>query len=402
MLIFGDIIHEQGKKMATISVEKRQLKNGVSYRARVRITKFGKVIDKTEKTFKNREAAKAWAKKAADKLEEKQLEIATGTYFATNERNEYREITVGELIKEYITNPLTAKGIGRTKGFVLESLLNHNISFKIVSHLTHDDLIAHCKIRLEGQYVNNKLVIPSPQTVYHDVTYLHSVIKVAKSLFKVNANLSYHEEAIPLLVKLGLIGRSKKRDKRPTKEELRLLEEGLKEREKHRSSKIPYSDILQFSIYSAMRVGEITALKWSDIDHEHKTIIVKNRKDPRRKEGNDWEVPLLGEAYPLIMKQQERVDSENTNLIFPYNPRSITAGWQRVRAKLGIEDLRYHDLRREAASRLAEQGYDIRTVAKVTGHKNLNILYDIYTALEIKKLSKDEYNKYHNEDLPAS
>lgn len=380
--------------MATVSIEKRKLKDGVSYRARVRITKFGKVIDKAEKTFKNRETAAAWAKKAAKKLEEKQVEIANGTYFAPNEKKEYREITVGELIKEYITNPLTSKDLGRTKGFVLESLLNHDIAEKIVSHLTHDDLISHCKIRLQGQEINNKMVIPSPQTVYHDVTYLHSVVKVAKSIFKVNANLSYHEEAIPLLVKLGLIGRSKKRDRRPTREELRLLEEGLKKRESHRSAKIPFCDILQFSIYTAMRVGEITKLKWSDVDHEHKTIIVRDRKDPRRKEDNNWEVPLLADAYPILMKQKERLDPEKQNLIFPYNPRSITAGWQRVRAKLGIEDLRYHDLRREAASRLAEQGYDIRTVAKVTGHKNLNILYDIYTALEIKTLSKNEYEKH--------
>ncbi len=39
-------------------------------------------------------------------------------------------------------------------------------------------------------------------------------------------------------------------------------------------------------------------------------------------------------------------------LIFSYNARSVTAGFQRVRNKLGIVDLRYHDLKREGASRL--------------------------------------------------
>ena len=383
--------------MATISVEKRQLKNGVSYRARVRITKFGKVIDKIEETFENRETARAWADKAAKKLEEKQTEIANGTYFSSDNNRKYAEITVGELIKKYISNPLTSKDIGRTKGFVLESLLNYDISHKIVSNLTHYDLVHHCETRLQGQEINNKIVIPSPQTVYHDVTYLHSVVKVAKPIFKVNSNLSYHEEAIPLLVKLGLIGRSKKRNRRPTREELKLLEEGLSKREEHRSAKIPYCDILQFSIFTAMRVGEITNLKWSDVDHENKTIIVRDRKDPRRKEDNNWEVPLLAEAYPILMKQNKHINPEKPNLIFPYNARSISAGWQRVRNKLEIEDLRYHDLRREGASRLAEQGYDIRTVAKITGHKNLNILYDIYSTLEIKKFSKEENEKFLKE-----
>jgi integrase len=74
------------------------------------------------------------------------------------------------------------------------------------------------------------------------------------------------------------------------------------------------------------------------------------------------------------------------NLIFPYNPRSVTAGFQRVRNSLGIEDLRYHDLRREGASRLFELGYSIEEVAQVTGHRNLNILWQVYTQLFPHKL----------------
>lgn len=373
--------------MATISIEKRKLKSGCSYRARVRITKRGKVIDKSEKTFKNRESAENWAKKKAKQLETKQEEIANGTYYSDN-KEDLRDVTVGELIHEYLQNPLTSKDIGRTKGYVLQALLNYDIANKIVSSLQASDLIEHCQTRLSDESA------PSPQTVYHDVTYLHSVIKRAKQVFKVKANLSYHEEAIPELVSLKLIGRSGKRSRRPSREELRMLKDRLKKRESQRTSKIPYSDILDFSIYTAMRIGEITELKWSDVDHLNKTIIVRSRKDPRKKQDNNWEVPLLGEAYSILMNQKDKQDNPDEILIFPFNPRSITAGWQRVRASLGIEDLRYHDLRREAASRLAEQGYDIRTVARITGHKNLNILYDVYSSIEIKKFSKLENEKH--------
>lgn len=386
--------------MATKTVEKRKLKNGsVTYRGRVRITKFGKVIDKAEQTFSNRETAKKWVDKVAKKLEEKQIEIANGTYHEKKD-SDLKEITVAQLIKEYLDDPQISEDLGRTKKYVLESLYNYDIAHIIVSQLTPQDLIHHCKERLKGQYINNRLVIPSPQTVYHDVTYLFSVVKHAKVGFGVNSNLHYHTEAIPTLVKMKLIGRSGKRDRRLEGNELELLEEALHSRESHRSAKIPYCDILKFSIYTAMRVGEITKLKWSDVDHEHKTIKVRDRKDPRKrdtnKNSNDGLVPLLEEAYPVLMRQKERVDPSKPNLIFPYNPKSITAGWQRVRSKLGIENLRYHDLRREGATRLAEKGYDIRTVAQVTGHKNLNILHDIYTEIEFKKFSKSEFEKYQN------
>jgi integrase len=90
---------------------------------------------------------------------------------------------------------------------------------------------------------------------------------------------------------------------------------------------------------------------------------------------------LLAESFDIAMRQPKERD-----LIFPFNSRSVTAGFQRVRNKLGIEDLRYHDLRREGASRLFEKGYSIEEVAQVTGHKNLNILWQVYTQLFPHKL----------------
>ena len=92
-------------------------------------------------------------------------------------------------------------------------------------------------------------------------------------------------------------------------------------------------------------------------------------------------VPLLAGSFDIVKRQPQ-----NDDLIFPYNPRSVTAGFQRVRNELGIEDLRYHDLRREGASRLFEKGYSIEEVAQVTGHRNLNILWQVYTQLFPHKL----------------
>lgn len=81
---------------------------------------------------------------------------------------------------------------------------------------------------------------------------------------------------------------------------------------------------------------------------------------------------------PLILPKDNLKRGER---IFPYNARSVTAGFQRVRNELGIDDLRYHDLRREGASRLFEKGYSIEEVAQVTGHRNLNVLWQVYTQI---------------------
>ncbi|WP_155487711.1 tyrosine-type recombinase/integrase, partial [Vibrio harveyi] len=96
-------------------------------------------------------------------------------------------------------------------------------------------------------------------------------------------------------------------------------------------------------------------------------------------------VPLLADSFDIATRQPK-----NGALIFPYNSKSVSAGFQRVRDSLGISDLRYHDLRREGASRLFEKGFSIEEVAQVTGHRNLNILWQVYTQLFPHKLHKKE------------
>lgn len=92
-------------------------------------------------------------------------------------------------------------------------------------------------------------------------------------------------------------------------------------------------------------------------------------------------VALLGEAWDIVQRQPRK-----SELIFPYISGSVTAGFQRVRSALGIEDLRYHDMRREGASRLFEAGFSIEEVAQVTGHRSLNVLWQVYTELFPKSL----------------
>ncbi|EEQ8029545.1 tyrosine-type recombinase/integrase, partial [Escherichia coli O157:H7] len=89
---------------------------------------------------------------------------------------------------------------------------------------------------------------------------------------------------------------------------------------------------------------------------------------------------------------------KKSEFIFPYNSTSVTAGFQRVRSKLGIKDLRYHDLRREGASRLFEAGFSIEEVAQVTGHRSLNVLWQVYTELYPKSLHNrfEELQKSRN------
>jgi len=95
---------------------------------------------------------------------------------------------------------------------------------------------------------------------------------------------------------------------------------------------------------------------------------VRDRKDPRKKYGNHQQVPMLDltgyDAWALL--EEQRFHSRSTGRVFPYNPKTIGTYYRRGRDKLGIIDLKFHDFRHEATSRLFEAGLTIEKVALVT------------------------------------
>jgi integrase len=264
------------------------------------------------------------------------------------------KITVGELIKRYISDPNLGGKAGRTKRYVLDMLVNCHIAGIILSELSTAHVIEHCCHRNGAG--------AGPATVSHDVSYLSSVLATARPVYDINYSGNPAYEAHPRLIEMGLIGKSQRRSRRPINDELDRMLAGLRKRSEHREAKIPYGDILNFSILSCMRIGKVCKLRWEDIDEQQHAVLARDRKDPRKKTGNHMLVPLLGEAWEIVQRQPK-----TDELIFPYNSRSVTAGFQRVRNALGIQDLRYHDMRREGASRLFEASFSIEEVAQVTG-----------------------------------
>ncbi|WP_022945385.1 site-specific integrase [Pseudoalteromonas ruthenica] len=354
--------------MASYTIEKRKLKSGFSYKCNVRHKERGRIIHNENKTFSKRALAETWGKNKVNSIEESLV-------------NDLKKVvTLGTLLNMYYENHDLWNNTGRTKRFVIKMLMDCDVANVMSNQLKTSDLILHCQ--------NRRSAGAGPATIYHDIAYLRSVMKKAGPVWNIDANVSIFEDAVPVLIEMGLVGKSQKRTRRPTNNELEKLREGLQKRMTYRPNgkvRIPFVDILDFSILTCMRIGEVCKLRWEDLNEEHKTILVRDRKDPRKKAGNHMVVPLLAGSFDIVLRQPR-----SSEFIFPYNSKSVTAGFQRVRNSLGIEDLRYHDMRREGASRLFEKGYSIEDVAQVTGHRNLNILWQVYTQLFPHKLHAKE------------
>ncbi len=200
-----------------------------------------------------------------------------------------------------------------------------------------------------------------PYTVNMDISKLGTVIRHTKSLINLKVGDPV-ADARPALHHYQLIGGGGKRERRPTADELAAIFAWMRDRPQYRT---PLEDIVRVCILCAFRRGEVCSLRWDDLDEQRKTVIVRNRKDPRRKEGNDQEVPLLGDAWKII-KRQPRTSA----LIFPYNVATVSKTFLMVCRALSIPDLHFHDCRHEAASQLAEAGWSIPEIAAVTGHRS--------------------------------
>jgi len=120
-----------------------------------------------------------------------------------------------------------------------------------------------------------------------------------------------------------------------------------------------------FAIETAMRAGEICGLRAQDISgrvaHLEKT-----------KNGHARNVPLSIRALEILAQLPK---GEST--LFNVPSASMDALFRKAKRRAMIEDLHFHDSRREALSRMAKK-VDVLTLAKISGHRDLRILSNVY------------------------
>lgn len=293
-------------------------------------------------TFDSKAEARDWARAI-------EAEVVTGRSASTE--------NLDGLIRRYIEEVGALKPFGRTKVAALAKL-RAELGHRRLSRLTSQDIVeyAHAR-RAEGA---------GPVTVALELSYLGTVLKTARALWRLHVTPAVAREARDGLNMVGLVGRSTERSRRPTPSEIDAL---CSHWRANARQTIPMADIVEFAIATGMRREEICRIRWADLDAERRTVWVRDRKHPREKKGNDERVPLLAatgyDALAIIGRQRRRGDR-----IFPYRPESISMAFQRAIAELGIPDLHFHDLRHEAVSRLFEAGLPIEHVALVSGHRD--------------------------------
>lgn len=351
--------------MAFYTVEKRVTAKGVTrYRVTVGVKKGGEYIHRENKTFPKLPLARSWGAQRVAYIE------------ANGLAKKGPGITLRELMERYLNDDTMSKS--QSKRSSLGTIMRSSLGDMLLSELTMSRYVEYARIRRERV---------KPSTLATELSYLKVILDLALPFYDIRALPAELDAAKTYLYTRNIIAPSDKRNRRPSRDEFNLLHESLIESFNNSTRGIRYHDVFEFAVYSCMRRGEICGITWADVDFENRSVIVRDRKDPRKKIGNHMVVPLLGRAWDLLIGQPR-----TNERVFPYKPNTITEIFRRTRDKLNIPDIRFHDMRREAASRLFELGFSVEEVAQVTGHKNLKTLWTVYREMYPQTLH-DRFNE---------
>ena len=177
-------------------------------------------------------------------------------------------------------------------------------------------------------------------------------------------------EARESLKHRGLNTRGAEREREPTDAELQRLY-GLWEGNVRQ--RIDMVTLWRFALASGMRQAKICQLQVDDVDRAARTVVIRDRKDPRNKAGNDQTVPLLPGAWAIV---EPLIEGRTVGSIFDARAASVSAAFTRgcKAVEPPIKDLHFHDLRHRATAEFFRMGLDIPRVALLTGHKTWAML----------------------------
>ena len=280
------------------------------------------------KTFLTRATAIKWAKEKEIQMDKRVFE----------DYSDAETTTLGDLIIKYrdVKTP-TKKGF-REETYKLNFILRHDIA-----KINCLELRKHHIYKFKDQVSVGR----KPETINKYIHYIYTVWEYAReylelSLPPTNPCKDVKKEKVKNTIERIL-----------TKQEYCDLLHNAKQ-----SNLNVLSDMIEFAYLTAMRFGEITKLRFSDIDTETCIAVLRDTKN-----GEDREIPLSKRAIEIA--ECNRFG----DVLFNVDRNKFKHYFTQCCIRARVFDFRFHDLRACAITNMFDSGWTIPQVALVSGHK---------------------------------
>jgi integrase len=173
-------------------------------------------------------------------------------------------------------------------------------------------------------------------------------------------------------------------------EEVRLLAACENRYQKH------LRPILICALDTGMRRGEIFSLKWSDVDFEERLLTIRAFNTKTMKER---QVSLTTRLAIELEKLWEESPKNTDQLVFGFT-NNVKKSFTSIRVKACLPDIRFHDLRHTAATRLVAAHLPLPEVGRVLGHTQANTTYRYVNAnIETTRRAAAALDAFNSEGL---
>lgn len=291
------------------------------------------------KTFQSREDAQKWARSI-------EVEWDKGTYQNTHQA---QKTNFGELIERYMREVTPLMRGAKADTIRLNAILRRPIS-RVNILLLNSSRIA--------KYRDERLQEVSAGTVIRELAYFSSIINHARREWDINIDNPV------LLVKKPSPPQGRDRVL-SHQEEIHLLNAC----EPKANRNIYTRPFVILALETAMRRGELLSLRWKDINYPKRTAYLQLTKN-----GDSRTVPLSTRAIETLQALPISIDGR----VLPINFAALETNFKRARDRANLEDIRIHDLRHTAITRLAEKLPNLIELSAVSGHKSLAMLKRYY------------------------
>ena len=298
------------------------------------------------KTFETKADAEKWARML-------ESEIDKGQFINGSEA---QRTTLGDLIARYLTEVTPSM-----KGALEDTIRLKAIMRKPIAQWSMANLSA---ARIAA-FRDERLKEVSAGTVIRELAYLSAIINHARREWGIN---------VPNPVQMVRKPQSPQARARVlTEEEVERLLQALEPTGRRSHWTKP---VVQLALATAMRRGELLSLRWEHVDLQNRTAFL-----PDTKNGDSRTVPLSSAAIQVLAALPRHI----SGTVFPVKFFTLDAAFKRGIRRAGLHEVRFHDLRRTAITRMAEKLPNVIELAAVSGHKSLMVLKRYYrpTATEL-------------------
>ncbi|MGC9217426.1 tyrosine-type recombinase/integrase [Acidithiobacillus sp.] len=299
------------------------------------------------KTFRTRKEAEAWSVVI-------ESEMTRGVW---RDRSESEGTTLAECMDRYLAEVVPTKKGGRREVDYVRQWKARPIAHLYMSSIRGKD-VADAMREMEGEGKGGN-------TIRLHMALLSHLFKVARTEWGMES----------LLNPVELV----RKPKLPQGRDRRLVDDEEERLLSVCNTMNPeLAAIVIFAIETAMRQGEIMGMVWDNVNLNQRTVTLHQTKNGTRRV-----VPLSVAACRVLSAQPRRLDGR----VWTYGQEGVKWAFSTACRRAGIHDLRFHDLRHEATSRLFEKGFNPMEVSAITGHKTLQMLKR-YTHLRAEDLAK--------------